>query len=125
MGRWSPECWKCTWLDGATGPAVGARFKGYNKRGVMRWSTVSTIVVADEPSHIVWEVDESGMRWGYRITADGAGRTSPSTVRRSVRSRGGSESVYASRLLGRDPDAIVRKGMSETLARLKTGAETP
>ncbi len=33
--------------------------------------------------------------------------------------------VYALRLLGRDPDAIVRAGMAETLGRLKAGAEAP
>src|SRR3954453_19097398 len=27
----SPEIVECTWLDGATGPAVGARFKARNK----------------------------------------------------------------------------------------------
>ncbi|MGH9050843.1 MAG: SRPBCC family protein [Acidimicrobiia bacterium] len=25
MGEWSPECRRCEWIDGATGPAVGAR----------------------------------------------------------------------------------------------------
>ena len=64
MGRWSPECWSCTWLDGADGPVVGARFKGRNKRGLMRWSTISTVVVADQPNHFAFEVDNSGMRWG-------------------------------------------------------------
>ena len=28
MGAWSPELEAAAWLDGATGPAVGARFKG-------------------------------------------------------------------------------------------------
>jgi hypothetical protein len=32
MGEWSPECVRCVWLDGATGPAVGARFRGSNRR---------------------------------------------------------------------------------------------
>jgi uncharacterized protein YndB with AHSA1/START domain len=123
MGRWSPECWSCTWLDGATGPAVGAQFKGRNKRGVMRWSTISTVVLADEPAHIAWEVDNSGMRWGYRIEPAGA-NTRVSEYREEVRPKPWwVRVVYASRLLGRDPDAIVRKGMTETLARLKAGAE--
>ena len=39
MGDLSPECTGGHWLDGATGPAVGARFKGTNKRGPIRWST--------------------------------------------------------------------------------------
>ena len=123
MGRWSPECYSCSWLDDATGPVVGARFKGRNKRGLLRWSTVSTVKVADEPRHFAWEVDRSGMRWGYRFEAvDGGTRVTeyreevgpkPPTVRLA----------YSLRLLGRDPDAIVRRGMDETLLRLKAGAE--
>ena len=31
MGDWSPECYHCEWTKGATGPAVGARFKAKNK----------------------------------------------------------------------------------------------
>ena len=38
MGEWSPECQRCEWIDEAVGPAVGARFKGRNRRGIIRWS---------------------------------------------------------------------------------------
>src|SRR5687768_14377997 len=37
MGEWSPETVRAQWLDGATAPAVGARFRGTNKEGVIRW----------------------------------------------------------------------------------------
>ena len=127
MGRWSPECWSCTWLDGAGGATPGARFKGRNKRGLMRWSTVSTVVVAEEPTHFAFEVDDSGMRWGYRFDRgiEGA-RTSVTEYRREVRPKPWFVRVaYAARLLGRDPDAIVRRGMAETLRRLKAAAEAP
>lgn len=123
MGRWSPECWSCTWLDGASGPAVGARFKGRNKRGMMRWSTISTVVIADEPAHFAFEVDDSGMRWGYRLEGGETG-----THVKEYREKVGPQPwwvrlAYGAKLLGRDPDAIVRQGMSETLKRLKAGAE--
>ena len=36
MGEWSPECRRCEWIDGATGPAVGARFRGHNRLGPVR-----------------------------------------------------------------------------------------
>jgi uncharacterized protein YndB with AHSA1/START domain len=32
MGEWSPERYRCKWLDGTTSAAVGARFRGYNGR---------------------------------------------------------------------------------------------
>src|SRR5436190_12858062 len=47
MGEWSPETVRCRWLDGATGPAVGARFKGSNRRGIMHWSTKPRVTAAD------------------------------------------------------------------------------
>ena len=125
MGRWSPECHSCEWVDRADGPTVGARFTGRTKRGLRRWSTVSTVVVADEPSHFAWEVDRSGMRWGYRFAPVGGG-TRVTEYREEVAPKPLSvRLVYALRLLGRDPDAIVRAGMAETLARLKAGAEAP
>jgi uncharacterized protein YndB with AHSA1/START domain len=124
MGRWSPECWSCTWLDGADGPVVGARFKGRNIRGLMRWSTISTVVVADQPNHFAFEVDKSGMRWGYRLDGGGA-TTRVSEYREKVASQPWWVRVaYSMKLLGRDPDAIVQRGMAATLDRLKAGAET-
>ncbi|MGB8503197.1 SRPBCC family protein, partial [Mycobacterium sp.] len=33
MGQWSPECYRCEWLDGATGATVDARFRGHNRLG--------------------------------------------------------------------------------------------
>ena len=124
MGRWSPECHRCEWQGGASGPAVGATFKGWNKRGAMRWSTVSKVVAADEPSHFAWEVTQSKMRWGYRFTPSGD-RTTVTEYRDEL----GPKPMYVRiayklRLLGKDPDAIVRAGMKETLARLKAAAET-
>jgi uncharacterized protein YndB with AHSA1/START domain len=123
MGRWSPECRSCTWLGDASGPTVGSRFKGRNKRGLMRWSTVSTVVTADEPSLFEFEVKQSRMRWGYRLEPTDTG-----TTVREYRDEIGAKPAhvrvaYALRLLGSDPDAIVRAGMKETLARLKTEAE--
>jgi hypothetical protein len=39
MGRFSPETVACEWVDGATGPVAGARFRGRNRHRVVRWST--------------------------------------------------------------------------------------
>ena len=48
MGEFSPECIAGRWLDGATGPAVGARFEGDNVakvagRTVKSWTTTSEV----------------------------------------------------------------------------------
>jgi uncharacterized protein YndB with AHSA1/START domain len=125
MGRWSPECNRCAWLDGAAGPKVGAKFKGWNKRGLMRWSTVSTVVTADEPSHFAWQVDNSGMQWGYKFDDDGEGATHVTEYRQEVAGKPlYVKAAYKLGLLGRDPDAIILAGMRETLARLKAAAES-
>ena len=124
MGRWSPECHRCEWVGGAAGPVVGAKFKGHNKRGVLRWSTVSTVTTADEPNHFAWEVDTSGMRWGYQFEPANGG----TTVTEYREEYGGKplyvRAAYKVGLMGRDPDAIILRGMRETLERLKAAAES-
>jgi hypothetical protein len=47
MGDWSPEPYRCQWIDGASGPAVGARFKARNRRGRLRWINKPEVIVAD------------------------------------------------------------------------------
>jgi hypothetical protein len=42
IGSYSPETFEAEWLDGATGPAVGAKFRGHVKRngkGPTYWTT--------------------------------------------------------------------------------------
>jgi len=41
-GKYSPEVIEAEWLDGATGPALGARFRGHVRRneiGPVYWNT--------------------------------------------------------------------------------------
>ena len=72
MGEWSPETVSCVWLDGATGPAVGARFKGSNKNGFARWSTKPTVSVADPGREFSFVV--GGLtQWTYRFEAANGG----------------------------------------------------
>lgn len=40
-GEYSPETFEAEWLDGATGPAVGAKFRGHvkrNEKGPVYWT---------------------------------------------------------------------------------------
>ena len=46
-GEWSPENTGAVWLDGATGPGVGTRFKGTNRRGKTKWASTCEIIAAD------------------------------------------------------------------------------
>jgi hypothetical protein len=126
MGRLSPECTGGRWLDDATGPAVGARFKGSNKRGFARWSTTNRVVEAEAGRAFSFETNESGTRWTYRLEPDGDG-TVVTESRAAFKERPLIAKVFASLLLGGidDHEDELRNGMRQTLERLKAVAEQP
>jgi Polyketide cyclase / dehydrase and lipid transport len=76
-GRFSPEVMEAEWLDGATGPALGARFRGHVKRneiGPLYWTTCR--VTACEPGKefgfAVLLGDKPVNNWHYAFkTVDG------------------------------------------------------
>ena len=123
MGRLSPECTGGRWLDGATGPAVGARFKGSNKRGPIRWST-STVVATEPGREFAFEVGDSGIRWGYTFEADGTG-TVVTESRVASKPYPFIAKAFTTVLLGgvERHTQELRDGMAATLARLKELAE--
>jgi Polyketide cyclase / dehydrase and lipid transport len=72
-GRFSPETFEAEWLDGATGPALGATFRGHVKRneiGPVYWTTCR--VTACEPGRefgfVVLLGDTPVNNWHYRFT---------------------------------------------------------
>jgi uncharacterized protein YndB with AHSA1/START domain len=77
MGEWSPECVKAEWVGDATGPAVGARFKGHNKLNwLIRWSSTPTVKVADPGREFTFETGRPGKeqtRWTYRFAPKDGG----------------------------------------------------
>jgi len=82
MGRWSPECQRCEWIDGATGPEVGARFKGTNRRRLARWSTKPRVVVADPGREFAFVTGHRGhdmTAWRYQF-ASGVGTAADTTT---------------------------------------------
>ena len=77
-GEWSPECVRCRWLGGATAAVAGARYRGASRNGWRRWSTTSTIRVAQPGAELVWDVTYLGRPvacWGYRLSELDGGRT--------------------------------------------------
>jgi uncharacterized protein YndB with AHSA1/START domain len=70
MGEWSPEATGGRWLGAATGPAVGARFKGDNRKGWRRWSTVATVTEAEPGRSFAFDVDYGPIaisHWSYSL----------------------------------------------------------
>jgi len=125
MGRLSPECTGGRWLGGAAGPAVGARFKGTNKRGIARWSTTNEVVAAEPGRAFAFETQQSGTRWSYRLEPDGDG-TLVTEERAAFKARPLLARVFSVLALGgvADHDEEMRDGMRATLERLKAVAET-
>lgn len=77
MGELSPENVGGQWLDGATGPSVGARFRGVNRGPGKEWQTNVRVMECEPPRWFLFDVRSPfGMRvsrWAYEITptADG------------------------------------------------------
>lgn len=75
-GKFSPEVMEAEWLGGATGPALGARFRGHVKRneiGPVYWTTCE--VTACEPGRefgfTVLVGDRRVNNWHYQLTPVG------------------------------------------------------
>jgi uncharacterized protein YndB with AHSA1/START domain len=124
MGRLSPECTGGRWLDGATAPAVGARFKGHNKRGLARWSTTNEVTDADPGRAFGFKTLQSGYRWSYRMEPDGGG-TLVTESREPFRTRPLVAKLFTQFLLGGEDGHTdeLRAGIQQTLERVKAIAE--
>ena len=123
MGEWSPECVAGRWVDGATGPATGARFEGDNVAKVAgltvkRWTTTS-VVTECEPGRLFEFVAEELTTWRYGLETVG-------NATRVTESFAYQVSGFVGRVLY---DGVLRresamtKGMHRTLGRLKQALE--
>ena len=63
MGEWSPENKGGEWVKGATGPAVGAKFKGRNSNGKKSWSTMVEVNHFDPPRKFSFGLMVFGKNW--------------------------------------------------------------
>ena len=124
MGERSPECYRCEWLDGTSGPEVGARFRGHNRLGPIRWSTTCTVTKAEPGREFAFTVVSRHGRpeteWRYLITS--ATNATVTTVTESYRF------LWCPRAarLAEIPfprDRQLRRGLRQTLANVKAAAE--
>lgn len=53
-GEWSHECRQVHWLNGATAAAPGARFRGRNRSGWLRWTRTCELTTVDRPHELAW-----------------------------------------------------------------------
>ena len=124
IGRYSPETFEAEWLDGATGPSVGARFRGHVKRngkGPTYWTTC-TVLVGEPDRQFAFGVgsaDKPINTWRYRLepVGDGTDVTESFELADTAPIR----AYWA--LLGWARGRTNRNGMRTTLERIKAEVE--
>lgn len=124
----SPEILECAWLDGATGPAVGARFTAINKSNPKRpsWNNKPIVTAADPGREFAFSRTEKfagTIVWRYLLEPEGnrTRLTESYTVVKPVSRLGW---FVIEKVFG-NPDrrGDLRFGMQETLRRLSVAAE--
>jgi Polyketide cyclase / dehydrase and lipid transport len=126
IGSYSPETFEAEWLGGATGPAVGAKFRGHvkrNGRGPTYWSEC---VVTDSVPGTTFGFDVvSGSKalnhWAYAIESAGDG----CDVTESFRLPPMLPLQIYWALFGWARGKTNRRGMQATLEAIKAEVEEP
>ena len=76
MGERSPECYRADWVEGTPG-TVGARFRGRNRIGPIKWATICMVTTADRGREFAFSViggnGREQTRWRYVIEATDRG----------------------------------------------------
>lgn len=123
----SPEILECTWLDGATGPAVGARFKARNTVGKgPSWHNKPVVTAAEPGREFAFARTEFGagtVAWRYVFAPEGSGTrvTESYEVTTDLKLLGW---FIIGGLYGqKDRRSDLRRGMEQTLERLAEIAE--
>ena len=126
MGRLSPENAGGRWLGGAAGPAVGARFRGTNRRGWRRWSTQVRVTDCEPGSRFAFDVSSLGLavsRWSYDLAPEAGGCRLTETWEDR---RGRVIDVLGRVVSGvQDRSAFTADSIEQTLAGVKRAAERP
>lgn len=125
IGRYSPETFEGEWLDGATGPALGAKFRGHVKRngkGPIYWTTC--IVTKCEPGREfafgVGQKEEKILNvWSYHLEPNGDG----TDVTESFQLKNTPPLRLYWALFGWSRGKTNRNGMRTTLERVKAEVE--
>lgn len=120
MGEWSPETYKAHWLGNADHAQTGARFRGWNRMGPVRWFTDPIV-----------ECAERGKEFCFTTTLFGRGRMTTWTFRMHPAAGGGTDLEESweevggllGRLLPAPRKDQLQRGMEATLQRIKAAAE--
>jgi uncharacterized protein YndB with AHSA1/START domain len=128
MPDWAVECEQCRWLGKATMAQPGARFRGRNRRGWHRWSTISTVTAAEPGVRFSFKVRSLGMpvaQWSYDIeAADGGCVVTESTTYQTGFLLRSVLAPLATGVNTREQRCVAnQRNITRTLERLKAAAE--
>jgi hypothetical protein len=126
-GEWSPENTGGVWLDGADGPAVGARFKGANKRGRSRWATTCRVTAAEPGREFAFVTGREGKpdtMWRFVLEPAGPGETKLTESFELVKPLGTISNFVTRVTTGvRDRQADLEDNVRASVERIKAIAE--
>lgn len=123
MGEWSPECYRCEWLDGVNEPVLGARFRGYNNWKGFKWARTSEVRAAKTGEEFafstIWTpLYRDSTEWRYTLRAVGLGTEVTESF---ALTRASLLIKFVERYTSRGRSTV--PGMQKTLERLKMVAE--
>ncbi|MBE7190799.1 SRPBCC family protein [Jatrophihabitans endophyticus] len=121
-GEWSPECARVVAVGGVR---RGGFLLGLNRRGKVRWATVSRVTSFDPERSLGWTVLTNRSQWTYRLEPDGDG-TRLTETRRTPRGESRFAVWFTERLLGGQQahDDELEAGMAAGLARIRALVES-
>ena len=125
--EFSPEILSCTWLDGATGPAVGARFKAINKVPHRpSWPNKPVVTVVEPGRTFAFSRTEKfagTVVWTYRFEPDGQGTKVTESYEVTEKLSAIGWFIIGVLFNRKDRRTDLRNGMQQTLERLRVTAE--
>jgi uncharacterized protein YndB with AHSA1/START domain len=124
IGEFSPETFEAEWVDGATGPSVGAKFRGHvkrNQKGPIYWTTCTVLECVPEREFAfgVGPSEDPLNVWRFHLepSGDGTDVTESFQLADKLGLR-----VYW-KLFGWTRGKTNRNGMQTTLERIKAEVE--
>jgi hypothetical protein len=124
IGEFSPETFEAEWLDGSTGPEVGAKFRGHVKRngiGPVYWTSckVTSCVPERDFGFAVYAVGGRANNWRYQLEPKDGGTAVTESFR--LEPHGWAKLYWAA--LGWARGRTNERGMRQTLESIKAVVE--
>ena len=113
-GRFSDEFQGAVWLDGASAPSVGARFKGRNHHpAIGDWETISIITECEPDKLLAWavsDINRPASSWRFELDGDDDG----TRLRQAARlGPGHSGTSFEIKMNPEDEEQIIERRLGE------------